>query len=196
MGKSPGKWDVFFLVGLLAGTLSSDPSSSEPGKEQVPGTISCSRSLSVVRMRQWKMTSFWLWMLLNFQCPVFCRHYIVCDHKQWICLQNMPGLTHPKKCVIHQNCSSGSLHPTIAAIIQSVTGTPLAEFSSNLVNEAHKNISPINLQSHIILTVKNVILLDGSYPLHPSVLTLNNFWPFPQIKSTIRGGISASNEHI
>lgn len=97
MGKSPGKWDVFFLVGLLAGTLSSDPSSSEPGKEQVPGTISCSCSLSVVRMRQWKVTSFWLWMLLNFQCPVFCSHYIMCDHKQRICLQNMPGLIHPKK---------------------------------------------------------------------------------------------------
>lgn len=46
------------------------------------------------------------------------------------------------------------------------------------------------------MTIKDVILLDGSYPCHSSELTLNNFWPFSPIKPTIHGEIFASNEHI
>ena len=160
-------------------------------------TISCLLYLSVVRTQQKKMTVFWQWILLSFlQCPAFSRHYIMCDHKQWLCLQNMPGLIYPKKTAIHQNSHPSALPLTTAAVTQSITGTPLAEFSSNLVNEPHKKIMPINLQSHIILTIKDVILLDGSYTSHLSVLTLNNFWPFLHVKPTIHGGISASDEHI
>lgn len=145
--------------------------------------------------RKWQFSgNGFCWIFL--QCPAISKHYIMCDHKQWLCLQNMPGLIYPKKTAIHQNSYPSALHLTIAAITQSITGTLLAEFSSNLVNEPHKKIMPINLQSHIILTIKNVILLDGSYTSHLSVLTLNNFWPFLQVKPIIHGGISALNEHI
>jgi hypothetical protein len=56
----------------------------------------------------------------------------------------LPGLIYPKS-AIHQNSYFGTTHLTIAAIIQNVIGTPLVEFSSNLVNEPRKKISLINL---------------------------------------------------
>ena len=51
---------------------------------------------------------------------------------------------HPKS-AIHQNSYFGTTPLTIATTTLDVARTPLVQFSSNLVNEAHKKISLINL---------------------------------------------------
>ena len=77
-----------------------------------------------------------------------------------------------KKCIYGH---FGSTHLTIASKTLNIARNLPMQFSSNLINEPHKKTSLIYLESQIILTVKNVTVLDGSHPPHPSELTLNKF---------------------